>query len=172
VRFQALLQPTPNPLPKRLEILLAPVLLMIREDKLAPPAPRSDDHGLRPRQLHRRRPSPLERIPAVRLDVVSGDEGEKDDDADVASDELVAVEGLRKGFPAGEEDEEYAEGEAVDGAEDLPVGAVGVVFVIAVVSSMVAYAVVFCCSLEAKEEPYIRGANGCIDNEDGYYCVE
>ena len=29
-------------------------------------------------------------------------------------------------------------------------GAVGVVFVIAVVSSMVAYAVVFCCSLEAR----------------------
>lgn len=92
-------------------------------------------------------------------------------------------------MPAGEEDEEYTEGEAVDGAEDLPVGAVGVVFVIAIVSGMVAYAVVFCCSLEArahvrsdiaqgdlgyrpKEELDIRGANGCIDNEDGYYCVE
>ena len=70
--------------------------------------------------------------------------------ADVAGDELVAVEGLHEGFPAGEEDEEYTEGEAVDGAEDLPLGAVGVVFVIAAVSSVVAYAVVFCCSLEAR----------------------
>lgn len=99
--------------------------------------------------------------------MIQRDEEPERERADVAHDEVLHREGPQERLPPVEEDEQHAEGEAVDGAEELAGGAVGVLGVLAVEGAAVLEGGVLGGALEPVEEADVGEADDGVDEEDG-----